>query len=234
MELLTHNEDYLLNSMVKDAFDARETDSNGISKYFSLRSIMNIPLVHYPTLSDQQNLNIWTFSKEVLLQSKENNDYNEVAITFDVQDIDINSNDAIIVFGDATHVNFASDARVAALLAASTPSSIVSLHNHPNDTSFSVRDLLIFCHYPELKLLTVITPSGNMNILYRHTNAYDAMPLFERCVLQTVPDFQLSKKDILSLTAEQLNEIASTFLEQIPYYNISYQANVTKQTVLEV
>ncbi|MGJ4706461.1 hypothetical protein [Staphylococcus aureus] len=72
----------------------------------------------------------------MLKDAKENNDSNEVAYL-------LKDGKVTKVYGDQDSVSFAPGEKATELLFNSKPNSIVMLHNHPGQSSFSLTDLYL-------------------------------------------------------------------------------------------
>ncbi len=89
----------------------------------------------------------------MLKDAKENNDSNEVAYL-------LKDGKVTKVYGDQDSVSFAPGEKATELLFNSKPNSIVMLHNHPGQSSFSLTDLYLFIFNNSIKTLTIVTNKG--------------------------------------------------------------------------
>ncbi|MDI1941392.1 phage head morphogenesis protein, partial [Staphylococcus aureus] len=88
----------------------------------------------------------------------ENNDSNEVAYL-------LKDGKVTKVYGDQDSVSFAPGEKATELLFNSKPNSIVMLHNHPGQSSFSLTDLYLFIFNNSIKTLTIVTNKGQTKYL---------------------------------------------------------------------
>ncbi|MDT3960818.1 phage head morphogenesis protein, partial [Staphylococcus aureus] len=94
----------------------------------------------------------------MLKDAKENNDSNEVAYL-------LKDGKVTKVYGDQDSVSFAPGEKTTELLFNSKPNSIVMLHNHPGQSSFSLTDLYLFIFNNSIKTLTIVTNKGQTKYL---------------------------------------------------------------------
>lgn len=108
-----------------------------------------------------------------MIESRNNNSFGEVSITYNLEDPD----NYIVVRGSDSNVNFMSDLDVADLLAVSDALSIVSFHNHPNNSDVSLKDLTVFCTIPQVRLMSIVNARGQVSFFLK-TEETDLTRLF--------------------------------------------------------
>lgn len=187
--------DDLFKDMIKEWF--LQSDQINDVNFISAGAIRDIPYIEYPELNDSQNHNIFTFARTVLRFSRNDNNFNEVAITFslndlpnisELSDLEIKKKFAV-VFGDEDSVKFMSDPNTANLMDKTSELAIVNMHNHRRGANFSFRDLSIFTMTDNIKIMIIIDNEGHTNSLYRCKNA-DSKELLHKALIECIPDLQ--------------------------------------------
>ncbi len=133
-------------------------------------AIEKIQYIQYDGFSDEDCQIIETLSKLVLKISKENNDSNEVAITYCLESAVLNSSllDYIgIAKGTEHNVDPLSDTKSYHLIKSSNSCIVVLMHNHPSLSLFSLQDIRFFLENSNIRLMTVISNLGKINYLLR-------------------------------------------------------------------
>lgn len=162
--------------------------------WFSLASISKVPYIEFPYLSSEKCAEIQEQAMQVLRTSIRQNSYKEVAITYDLNEESIDK--YIVTNGEFGYICLMNDEKVKNLLFSTKEKrdlAVVSLHNHPNDSFFSINDLITFAENPSIRIMEIINTKGEVAFLLR--------PQFEiyRCVVETIlnaePDY-VEKKDI--------------------------------------
>ncbi|WP_180706520.1 hypothetical protein, partial [Staphylococcus argenteus] len=69
------------------------------------------------------------------------------------------------VYGDQDSVSFVPGEKATELLFNSKPNTIIMLHNHPGQSSFSLTDLYLFIFNNSIKTLTIVTNKGQTKYL---------------------------------------------------------------------
>lgn len=196
-------------------------------------------------MSDTENHHIVLAAKEVLVRSKRENNYKEVAITYDMTGFDANNSDSYaIVFGDEQSAKFLSDEKTMQIYDRADGLFIINLHNHPNNTDFSLEDLAIFFNQEKIKLMVLVNPFGEIAFLQRHERQ-NYFYVFENVLLSEVPDFsariesyssQLSeRKNYFSLLSNDEKEnIRLNIIKQLSSHKIMYQSWVNQNTAKNI
>lgn len=126
--------------------------------YITDQAIDKVRYVDIPTHTKEENQFIQEQHKALLKDAKENNDSNEVAYL-------LKDGKVTKVYGDQDSVSFAPGEKETELLFNSKPNSIVMLHNHPGQSSFSLTDLYLFIFNNSIKTLTIVTNKGQTKYL---------------------------------------------------------------------
>lgn len=131
-------------------------------------AIEKIPYINYPLLNVAQNIAIQTIARKLLTLSHEDNDDREVAITVALDDkATINDDTMSIVLGSLHEVDILSDTKSYHLINTASNLVVVNLHNHPNNSNFSVNDISFFLRQENIKMLVLISNKGNIYFLSR-------------------------------------------------------------------
>jgi len=92
-------------------------------------SIAKVPFIMYKGFTFEENQKICQLAKTVLILAKEENNSNEVAITYDLERKDIPYG---IAFGNEHSVDICSDTRSFHILLSARRTTVIMLHNHPS------------------------------------------------------------------------------------------------------
>ncbi len=104
--------------------------------YITDQAIDKVRYVDIPTHTKEENQFIQEQHKALLKDAKENNDSNEVACL-------LKDGKVTKIYGDQDSVSFAPGEKATELLFNSKPNTIIMLHNHPGQSSFSLTDLYL-------------------------------------------------------------------------------------------
>ena len=145
---------------------------------------------------------------EVLELSKEEDDDNEVSITYCLEDRSIG-----ICFGDEHGVNPLSDTRSAHLLMSGKPLTVVSLHNHPSTQSFSLEDIQFFIGFQSIRLMVLVSNQGVVHYLsksdgYVPEKAYGLLHEHYKMI-----DKGMDVKNIIDITDKYLKKCSRVGIE---------------------
>lgn len=150
-------------------------------------AIEKVPLIRYKEIPEEEYPVIQMLAKKVLQLSMEENNSNEVAITYSMDNSD-DEDDVTslfgIDFGDEHSADPMRDAYSYHLISKGRDCVVVSLHNHPSLSKISLVDVRFFLEYPAIKLLSVVTNLGNIYYLVKGKN-YDirkAIDVFNEAV----------------------------------------------------
>ena len=216
----------LIDEWIKESFLTE--DITGKEKFISINSIREIPYIEFPNFTSDENDAVYRMAREVLLYSRENNNCNEVAITYDMTSkTEAGNVGYILVPGDEFSVKFADDQRVRALMASTKDLAIVNLHNHPRGAGFSFQDLSIFAFSDNIRLMAILDNTGKMSTLFRCA-AVDMKPMMREAISEVIPDFSerirnnpnISVNDIV--TADEKRDILQYALPQIEKYGVIF------------
>lgn len=143
------------------------------------QAIEKVRKIDIPTHNKEENATIQMLHQQLLKDSKENNDSNEV-VYFLVDD------DLRIAYGNQTEVRITGDDSI--LLDNAKINSVIMLHNHPGGSSFSLTDLKTLFTTNSIKTLTIVTNQGNVKFITK-TDDFDIVEALKVTseVLKDVP-----------------------------------------------
>ena len=152
-------------------------------------AIEKVPFIKYREIPEEEYPIIQMLAKKVLQLSKEENDSNEVAITYSMDDADLGKDTSELFgvdFGDDHSADPMRDSYSYHLIRSSKSCVVVSLHNHPSLSKISLVDVRFFLENETIKLLTVVTNLGNIYYLVKgkEYNKSIAIELFNESVIQ--------------------------------------------------
>lgn len=152
-------------------------------------AIEKVPFIKYREIPEEEYPIIQMLAKKVLQLSKEENDSNEVAITYSMDNADLDKDTSELFgvdFGDDHSADPMRDSYSYHLIRSSKSCVVVSLHNHPSLSKISLVDVRFFLENETIKLLTVVTNLGNIYYLVKgkEYNKSIAIEIFNEAVTQ--------------------------------------------------
>lgn len=136
-------------------------------------AIEKIPFIRYKEIPEEEYPIIQMLAKKVLQLSKDENESNEVAITYSMDNTE-DEREAEqcfgVDFGDDHSADPMRDSYSFHLICGSKKCAVISLHNHPSLSKISLVDVRFFLEHPAIKLLTVVTNLGNIYYLPESVN----------------------------------------------------------------
>lgn len=133
-------------------------------------AIEKVPLVKYKEIPESEYLMLQELAKEVLTVSKNDNDSNEVALTYslDYRNLIAEGKEFMgIVLGDEHSVDPCMNTISYHLIAASFECVVIVLHNHPSLSKFSLEDVKFFLRNGTVKMMVVVTNLGSISYLVK-------------------------------------------------------------------
>lgn len=137
-----------------------------ISK-FPLIKYYGIPKEHYKTLQ--------VLSMMVLEFSRRDNNCNETAITYSLDNpasYELDRNYVAITYGDEHSVNPFASTDAFHLLHTAAACVLIVLHNHPSLSKISLQDVAFLIKHHSVKMIVAITNLGSINYIVK-TDKYD-------------------------------------------------------------
>ncbi len=150
-------------------------------------AINKVPRIQYRDIPESEYDNLWDLAKNVLKISKDENDSNEVAITYSLDSAKlIKQGERYIgvALGAEHDVDPLSNATAYHLISTSRDCVVIVLHNHPSLSAFSLSDIQFLLKYETVKMMVVVTNLGSMSYLVKNKK-YDfgkAITLFNEAV----------------------------------------------------
>ena len=132
-------------------------------------AIEKVPYIEYREIPVEEYEIIHRLTRQVLQLSREENDSNEVAITYSFDaDKAISQEEVVgIQFGDEHSVNPLADSLTYHLIMSSKECMVVSMHNHPSLSLVSVTDIRFFLQYGSIRLLVIVTNLGSVSYMVK-------------------------------------------------------------------
>ena len=226
---LTQNE--YIDAMLNDGFEQLRNASDTIPGYFTYGTINNVPYIKYPGFSDEESMFAKSMAQEVLIISKRENNYKEVAIAYNLN----NPEDYVVVKGSENAVLFYDDPDTAKLLNAAEHLMIVSLHNHADKSDMSLADISIFCLTPQIALMSVVNTEGEISFLKKNEDI-NLAPIFASAIIQEAPDIVLRKqigedigKGYLDyLTPNESVRVKKRIIDNLEELGITYHSKINQ------
>jgi hypothetical protein len=133
-------------------------------------AIEKVPRIRYKGIPESEYNTIQELAKNVLRLSKDENDSNEVAITYGM-----NSAERIrrgeeyvgVALGSEHDVDPISNTTAYHLVMNAEECIVIILHNHPSLSDFSLSDVKLLLEYASIKLMVVITNLGSITYLVK-------------------------------------------------------------------
>ena len=150
-------------------------------------AINKVPLVKYKEMPETEYPLLQQFAKEVLTVSKDENDSNEVALTYslDYRNLVANGEEYMsITLGDEHSVDPYKDTVSNHLIRSSLGCVVIVLHNHPSLSKFSLEDIKFFLENGTVKMMVVVTNLGSISYVVKKENYIygKAADIFNRAV----------------------------------------------------
>ena len=133
-------------------------------------AIEKVPLIKYKEIPETEYLMLRELAKEVLIVSKNDNDSNEVALTYslDYRNLIAEGKEFIgIALGDEHSVDPCMNTVSHHLITASFECIVIVLHNHPSLSKFSLEDVKFFLSNGTVKMMVVVTNLGSISYLVK-------------------------------------------------------------------
>ncbi len=150
-------------------------------------AINKIPRIQYRDIPESEYDNLWDLAKNVLKISKEENDSNEVAITYSLSSaklIKLGEKYIGVALGTEHDVDPLSNTTAYHLISSAKECVVIVLHNHPSLSDFSLSDIQFLLKYETVKMMIVVTNLGSISYLVKskNYNFEEAVALFNEAV----------------------------------------------------
>lgn len=136
-------------------------------------AINKVPFVKYREIPEKEYAFIQELAKEVLLVAKNENDSNEVALTYSLEYESLISKGQEyigVVLGDEHSVDPCMNTVSNHLIKSSLDCVVIVLHNHPSLSKFSLEDIQFFLRNATVKMMIVVTNLGSVSYLVKKDN----------------------------------------------------------------
>ena len=136
-------------------------------------AIKKVPLVNYREIPESEYLMLQELVKEVLMVSKNDNDSNEVALTYslDYRNLIAEGKEFMgVALGDEHSVDPCMNTVAYHLITTSIQCVVIVLHNHPSLSKFSLEDVKFFLSNGTVKMMVVVTNLGSISYLVKREN----------------------------------------------------------------
>lgn len=136
-------------------------------------AINKVLLIKYKGILESEYVTIQELAKEVLVISKNENDSNEVALTYSMEHeslIAAGREYIGISLGDEHSVDPCMNTVANHLITASLECVVIILHNNPSLSKFSLEDVQFFLRNVTVRLMVVITNLGSVSYLVKKEN----------------------------------------------------------------
>ncbi len=181
-------------------------------------AINKVPRVQYKEIPETEYDNLLELARQVLQISKNENDSNEVAVTYSLESVQLIEKGERylgIALGAEHDVDPLSDSTSYHLIRASRDCVVLVLHNHPSLSAFSLSDIQFLLKYETVKLMVVVTNLGSVSYLVKNSK-YD----FEKSVVLLNEAIDLNNK---AKNIKDLQEAADYFLKNCYNVGINYE-----------
>ena len=150
-------------------------------------AIKKVPRIKYKNIPESEYNTIQELARNVLRISKNENNSNEVAITYGMDSVErIQKGEEYIgvALGSEHGVDPISNTTAYHLVSSTEDCIVIVLHNHPSLSDFSLSDVQFLLRYTSVKMMVVVTNLGSISYLVKGKGyAYDkAVALFNEAV----------------------------------------------------
>ena len=181
-------------------------------------AINKVPHVQYKEIPETEYDNLQELARQVLKISKEENNSDEVAVTYSLESIKLIETGKRyigIALGTEHAVDPLSDSTSYHLIRTSSDCVVIVLHNHPSLSAFSLSDIQFLLRYETVKMMVVVTNLGSVSYLVKN-GKYD----FEKAVILLNEAVDLNNK---AKNIKDLQDAADYFLKNCYNVGINYE-----------
>ena len=128
-------------------------------------AINKVPHVKYKEIPETEYDNLQELARQVLKISKEENNSDEVAVTYSLESIKLIETGKRyigIALGTEHAVDPLSDSTSYHLIRTSKDCVVIVLHNHPSLSAFSLPDIHFLLRYETVKMMVVVSNLGSI------------------------------------------------------------------------
>jgi len=231
MEIPRALQDLIQESNILELAESLNQNKKNNKRTITDVAISKIPYVAYPELNTEQCLIIHELAEHLLLLAKEQNNSNEIAITYNLDNNDslefgMNNilNNTGICYGTENETDLFSDSKTMAIINRAKSVAIVNLHNHPSCNTFSIQDISLFLKESALKLMIVLGNNGELYYLSKNLEKYNynqARQYLMTAINIIIPNIKNGTQQFL--TYNEALEISSLFLKNCNNFGIEYR-----------
>ena len=150
-------------------------------------AIKKVPRIQYKNIPESEYNTIQELAKVVLRISKDENNSNEVALTYSMDSKEyIQKGEEYIgvALGGEHEVDPISNTTAYHLVSSAKDCIVIVLHNHPSLSDFSLSDVQFLLQYASIKMMVVVTNLGSISYLVKGNKyVYEkAVELFNEAV----------------------------------------------------
>lgn len=194
-------------------------------------AVSKIPYIKYPDMSIDDSIIIHELAEKVLRIAKEENDSNEVVITYDLdtQDKSLEHLEQHIGIckGNEHETDVFSDTASQLIIDTAKNIAVVNLHNHPNCSLFSIYDITFFLRYESIKMMVLLSNKGELYYMSKTQGAYNhnqAIMGLSGIITDIVPGAISEGKLLVNrMTKVELDQIAKCFRRSCQDYGIEHR-----------
>jgi hypothetical protein len=180
-------------------------------------AINKVPRIQYKDIPENEYDNIRDLARNVLKISKEENNSNEVAITYALESstyIRDNEDYIGVAIGGEHGVDPLNSTAAYHLIKGKGNCVVIVLHNHPSLSDFSLTDVEFLIQYDRIKMMVVVTNLGSITYLVK-TDKYDYYKAIE--LINTAISMNNEAKNL-----RDLQDAADYFLKNCYTVGITY------------
>lgn len=133
-------------------------------------AIRKVPRIKYKNIPENEYDTIQELARNVLLISKNENNSNEVAITYEMDSrkrIQDGEDYIGVALGGEHEVDPLSSTISYHLVSSAKECVVIVLHNHPSLSDFSLSDVQFLLRYERIKMMVVVTNLGSISYLVK-------------------------------------------------------------------
>lgn len=150
-------------------------------------AIKKVPRIEYKNIPESEYDIIRSLAQDTLRIAKDENDSNEVAITYSLDSakrIEKGEDYIGIALGGEHEVDPISNTTAFHLLSSAKDCIVVILHNHPSLSDFSLSDVQFLLKYASVKMMVVVSNLGKITYIVKNEkyNYEKAVSLFNKAV----------------------------------------------------
>ena len=150
-------------------------------------AIKKVPRIEYKNIPESEYDIIRSLAQDTLRIAKDENDSNEVAITYSLDSakrIEKGEEYIGIALGGEHEVDPISNTTAFHLLSSAKDCIVVILHNHPSLSDFSLSDVQFLLKYASVKMMVVVSNLGKITYIVKNEkyNYEKAVSLFNKAV----------------------------------------------------